>query len=227
MGLSKGYPQAWLHQLHPMLASHRACAWVQAAPARPALAQQQLRQPMPGPQQLRAGVFAARTGSGAASSAWVGTRTVGGSPMCSNRASRSASRRSVLTRSPGGRSSLTAPLPHRRPRPPGVPGPARTRSGQPPRPRPPGRAATSPSSGPPRWPAGAATTTPAQGRCPALQPRSTGHAPPGQPTYPPAPSGASRNGGTTAPAAATRANLRARRRPSIRPSQAIQEGTNG
>jgi hypothetical protein len=36
MGLSKGYPQAWLHQLHPMLASHRAGAWVQAAPARPA-----------------------------------------------------------------------------------------------------------------------------------------------------------------------------------------------
>jgi hypothetical protein len=90
------------------------------------------------------------------------------------------------------------------------------RSGQPQRPPRPGRAATQPSPRPPRWRPAAALTTAPPSRHPAPRPQPTGQAHPGRPTYPPAPSGASRNCGSTAPAAATRANIRARRRPSIR-----------
>jgi hypothetical protein len=116
----------------PTLASQRACAWVQAAPAKTSPWRSRSFD-----SRWRARIRSARassrarTRSRAASSAWVGTRTPGSSPMCSNRASRSASRRSVLTRSPGGRSSLDDATTTQPPRPPGAPGPARTRSGQP------------------------------------------------------------------------------------------------
>jgi hypothetical protein len=99
-----------------------------------ALTQQQLGQPMPGPHQITAASSRARTRSRAASSATVGTRTAGSSLRCNNRASRSASRRSVLTRSPGGHSSLDGATTTQPTRPPGAPGPGRTRSGQPHRP---------------------------------------------------------------------------------------------
>ena len=73
------------------------------------VAQQQLRQPLPGPHQIGAGVFPGPHQIPRRLSATAGTRTAGTSPMCNRRASRSASRRSVLTRSPVAAPAWTAP----------------------------------------------------------------------------------------------------------------------
>jgi hypothetical protein len=96
VGLIEGDSEASLGELlllgaEPPLVRLGPGGTLQAQP----MTQQQLGQPMANPQQIRA-----------ASSARLGTRTAGNSPMWASRARRSASRRSVLTRSPGGRSSL-------------------------------------------------------------------------------------------------------------------------
>ena len=176
-------PQARLVHRSPDAGQPPGCAWSRRQLTRPALAQRQLRPPLPGPQQSGTGGLAGSDQSSSRlPSAWVGTRTLGSPPRWGNRASRWASRRSVLTRPPGGRSSLdgattTQPTPaawSARASPNPV-GPASRR------PRP-GWAATPPSSQPPRWPPATAATTPAQRRCPAPRPGSTGQPRPGQPT---------------------------------------------
>jgi hypothetical protein len=161
----------------------------------------------------------ARTRSRAASCATVGTSTGTISPSRSNRASSSASRASVLTRSPEGRCSFEGARPRTSPRGCAGAGQARSRSGRPRRsPRPdPATAAASP-----RPPRAAGTTAPARARpCrrPSRSRRPNGRAHPARHTYAHAPPGPPRNcwiGRPGSPRPATHDNLRARSRPELR-----------
>jgi hypothetical protein len=182
IGLSTATPRPGWSTARPTLASHRGCAWSRRQPTRPALAQRQPRPPLPGRSRAARASWRARTSAPRRLPGLGRHPHLGSPPRCSNRASRWASRRSVLTRPPGGRSSLDGATTTQ-------PTPAAWSARASPNPVGPASSAT--PTGPGSDPTQRTTASVAAGNrrdhtCPvavsSTRPGSTGQPPPGPPT---------------------------------------------